>query len=688
MPSEHESNVKNADHEHVGVSNNEGFLLSEEAPALAPWRQYSPSLFENRRIDAAANTSVRANVMQQMQQTHGNRSVQRQVQRRFGLTSVQRYQSGSRGHGGVEESAMQDAGFSAEDAKGIYFGNWLRDFSQVPGGLDKLGLGSLKPQLLQVLNIMSLGEFNQEFTDDQLGGYVASEHIDNPEGGGSIDDPTSESNALATRLIDGGGNPSADDLKKLGISQTQWDFYKKSEAQFKEAKKTDKSGLPDYMVRAKVRTKMKLEEAITQGKAKGMATLGDALHTLEDFFSHSNFVSVALTVLQNEKKAPPRPADKQAQLNALLAAKQQADKDLGPGRDTAGEVGPDGKVKPQLVTGTYVEGGNDMVSKIEILRSALVSNEMTKAMQLGIMRKLGITPAQIGQKLAGAVSSATTSVGETVGAVGGAVSGGARGAYSGMMSGWDRNSGFSAVSGALSGLFSGGAEGASKGAAEGAESGREGGAALGAGIVDATSRAFDVTNKSLEEVVDKLGVKKLMSILPELDIQKRAMIAALDAILKAASEAQTKKSAEDTKAKGKALGKEIAGPTHSEISKDAPDNPLFGASTALAKAADTKIGAAVRDIWEATPQAATPQGSSSQAATPQAGPSQAAPPTTSAANGSTASTAGGAQPASPSASDPRIKAVTDMVDKFICDPQSPDRWWEGIILASAQKPKE
>lgn len=69
--------------------------------------------------------------------------------------------------------------------KRVYFGNWLRDYSQA------VDVGSLKGVsaptiriLVWVLSFLSFGYATQEFevTEERLGVYRPEEHIDNPKG--------------------------------------------------------------------------------------------------------------------------------------------------------------------------------------------------------------------------------------------------------------------------------------------------------------------------------------------------------------------------------------------------------------------------------------------------------------------------------------------------------------------------
>ncbi|KAF9039899.1 heterokaryon incompatibility Het-C [Panaeolus papilionaceus] len=75
--------------------------------------------------------------------------------------------------------------FSKSDIKKVYFGNWLRDYSQAMdiAGLSKLTADTLV-LVVSVLGFMTFGYSTLEFdvTADRLGVYLPVEHIDNPKG--------------------------------------------------------------------------------------------------------------------------------------------------------------------------------------------------------------------------------------------------------------------------------------------------------------------------------------------------------------------------------------------------------------------------------------------------------------------------------------------------------------------------
>ncbi|KAI1794001.1 Het-C-domain-containing protein [Ganoderma leucocontextum] len=82
-------------------------------------------------------------------------------------------------------SGGEGSKFSKEDVKRVYFGNWLRDYSQAMdiAGLSKLSADTLV-LIVSVLGFLTFGFATQEFqvTPDRLGVYLPVEHIDNPKG--------------------------------------------------------------------------------------------------------------------------------------------------------------------------------------------------------------------------------------------------------------------------------------------------------------------------------------------------------------------------------------------------------------------------------------------------------------------------------------------------------------------------
>ena len=94
-------------------------------------------------------------------------------------------------HGDIEDTLLElflsSAGRAKFDnlaVKRVYFGNWLRDYSQAldVGGLKQLPKDTIRI-MLWVLSFVTFGFATGEFevTEERLGVYRPEEHIDNPK---------------------------------------------------------------------------------------------------------------------------------------------------------------------------------------------------------------------------------------------------------------------------------------------------------------------------------------------------------------------------------------------------------------------------------------------------------------------------------------------------------------------------
>ncbi|MEO8394901.1 MAG: HET-C-related protein [Chloroflexota bacterium] len=598
-----------------------------------------------------------------MQQTRGNAYMLRQLQTlqrtpakptlspaRRGM--IQRYQAGEKGHGGIEERTFTSIGFSDEEASAIYFGNWLRDFSQ----LNSSGHNNTPPDaFFDLISILGYGEFNRPVTREELGTYVPSEHLDNPDAGGlnipkdkqdtlTVEDPAIQ--ALAN-LPD--TDPRKDPFKEAfkRLSPQQQDAFWAEEGKREEITKNAKrSGLPEYIERGKLHTKTELERAITAPADKmtrneRLSVMGGALHAVEDYFSHSNFVEVGLWTLYNEGNKDAEPY-----------VKQMVERMNGTNPALIGGAGPDGQ--PKILTGTYSPGANNLVSDLELLKVQLQTGEFAKAFVVGLIRMGTVTAAQIAEIL-GIEQGGTIggSIGYVAGGIGGAVGGAVEGAQTGASQGFDEGAsqgyqnGYQAAGGGIPGEALGQAEGVVEGAVggvtgffKGAAQGLFGGASRGstAGARAGAQFGGDVGGSMAKGLVDANG--KLVLTVAQIDMliggplikaKLGQYLPIIEKMLEDASVSQTQKSAEQAAERG------VTGPTHSQIAKDAPDHPLFGVSVKLAEFADREIGQAMKAALD---------------------------------SGNT--------------DDGTVKPIQDLVDKFISDP-SKDGWWHET-LAGALKP--
>lgn len=153
----------------------------------------------------------------------------------------------------------------------IYFGNWLRDYSQLITPITKQYASSAT--MTQAVHFLSHIEHGQhsafDVTESILGEYRYEEHIDHPHGnpGATPASYAIESDTWLPKYIRTSG-PSAGAPTALGYMSDQ------------------------------------LRSAVRQGATRtGFRHLGQALHVLEDYFAHSNFCELALLRLRGPEGA-------------------------------------------------------------------------------------------------------------------------------------------------------------------------------------------------------------------------------------------------------------------------------------------------------------------------------------------------------------------------------------------------
>ncbi|KPM46437.1 hypothetical protein AK830_g10 [Neonectria ditissima] len=169
--------------------------------------------------------------------------------------------------------------FSTLQRRQIYFGNWLRDFSQI---IDTTGLENVpEPVLRAIVSILGFLEFGFatdefEVTRERLGCYTHVEHIDNPEG---YPDNAKEVDERLRGPLDPRElefDPKTGMKNYIANSSKGWDTS------------------ADYVTR-QLRECIRLgREKDAKSKKEALIHLGAALHTLEDFSAHSNFTELCL----------------------------------------------------------------------------------------------------------------------------------------------------------------------------------------------------------------------------------------------------------------------------------------------------------------------------------------------------------------------------------------------------------
>ena len=200
-------------------------------------------------------------------------------------------------HGDIEDTlltlltarAFGGKKFSKMDVKRVYFGNWLRDYSQaVDVGTVKYVSAEAIRLLLWVLGFMSFGYGTGEFevTRDRLGCYRPEEHIDNPK---------DYADNIDAKQYDRRLRGPVDERRELSIDErTGLKHYIATE----DIGITTSAGLVrDLFTRC-----IQLGRKYNQSKDErdffeALRLMGTACHCLEDYSAHSNYTELCLIEL-------------------------------------------------------------------------------------------------------------------------------------------------------------------------------------------------------------------------------------------------------------------------------------------------------------------------------------------------------------------------------------------------------
>lgn len=174
------------------------------------------------------------------------------------------------GHESIEY-ILEQAGFVEYQRMETYFGNWLRDYSQFvdpkairpPGSTQEFLSRDDLTQIVGILAEVKFGTAPQyAVTRERLGVYRPEEHIDNPRG---LADATWIDKDFSTSWVPADGVIDPTTLMKAYVQKSV--RYIENEL---------------------------LAAAMLGETSEGRRRLGQGLHTLEDFFAHSNFIELAL----------------------------------------------------------------------------------------------------------------------------------------------------------------------------------------------------------------------------------------------------------------------------------------------------------------------------------------------------------------------------------------------------------
>ncbi|EKM58089.1 uncharacterized protein PHACADRAFT_171323 [Phanerochaete carnosa HHB-10118-sp] len=181
------------------------------------------------------------------------------------------------------------AKFGGLDIKRVYFGNWLRDYSQAVdvAGLSKLPLQTII-NLCMVLGFLAHGYATHEFevTPERLAVYLPTEHIDNPKG------YPEDAQRYDPRL-----RPPVNPQELEVDSRTGMKNYIANE---QGSWDTSKALVRRTLERCINLGRQHRAQGRKQDEYEAYRLLGQALHTLEDFSAHSNFCELALVSMGHQ----------------------------------------------------------------------------------------------------------------------------------------------------------------------------------------------------------------------------------------------------------------------------------------------------------------------------------------------------------------------------------------------------
>ena len=251
-------------------------------------------------------------------------------------------------HGIEQEAAGVEEGLSDPQAvEEMYAGNWMRDFSQlnVPvvhnalaaiprridgsAGLDGVGHEGATDIANGLLRALAMLEFGPEITnslitEENIGVYTPEQHIDNPQGTRVEDHLVVDEDGNHMPAGDLGEDTSRESPRESGgwhsvhpeiNEQLGGSAVPGPQMENQLLYQVSSSGMGMHIYNSVEWTKDKLLRALRAGPSPtGRMHLGTGLHAVEDYFSHSNFIEVALnseitraTMAQDSGDAPTLP---------------------------------------------------------------------------------------------------------------------------------------------------------------------------------------------------------------------------------------------------------------------------------------------------------------------------------------------------------------------------------------------
>lgn len=244
---------------------------------------------------------------------------------------------GGGGHALLTETALRKTGaLSDTEVRTARMGNWERDLSQllVP---TTVGLGLTAPDrpIMQVLNLIAINDFGRGVDLHQFGTYDPVEHIDNPTGlrGSDVIDQGGVAD-MPAHHADGANPDNAASISGPGATVhaagSSHDAYADRDERYRTNSHTaagahdvanpsdavafqvDETAIPNYIYASRDWCTQTLRNAARLGTQRdlrladgtpspetlhGPRMFSSGVHTLQDYYAHSNFCEIAINLL-------------------------------------------------------------------------------------------------------------------------------------------------------------------------------------------------------------------------------------------------------------------------------------------------------------------------------------------------------------------------------------------------------
>ncbi|KAF2227163.1 heterokaryon incompatibility protein Het-C-domain-containing protein [Elsinoe ampelina] len=219
------------------------------------------------------------------------------------IASISKVEGQNWRHGDIEDmlktvATLKGHKWTSMMIKRVYFGNWLRDYSQaVDVGTLKGVPASTIRVLIWVLAFMTFGYATAEFevTDERLGCYRPEEHIDNPKDYADNEDARKYDKRLRGPVL----------REELDVDpQTGMKNYIANE----RGGWATSAGYVKFSVQRSIHYGRLYTSGPNKGReedlCEALRCLGQALHCLEDFGAHTQYVELALRELGHRNVFP------------------------------------------------------------------------------------------------------------------------------------------------------------------------------------------------------------------------------------------------------------------------------------------------------------------------------------------------------------------------------------------------